>query len=1075
MINFSSSTAIVNEIDRQASSAKEQLIANGWEENIMRAETYNANKPGHEEARIFTRAISIKVKYPEYSAKKLSSIVQNTELLNTNDIGETIDTANLDTGSKPAIGIIENNHRPHDDIHSMLDLPSIQAMRSNKDSLVIALDTEFFYSENERFILSYQFAFYDPSNHDIIHQCVFFPSVKKRLSFWRMMSWMLAKYNLCKAYDFRKTRRWCTTVKSGKKTLRKIFMSPKDAYEATIVAEEKELFLKQINEGKFFRSKGKGQDCGYINDYSDFRKSGVVNDITLICHFGSADLSTFEIPHCEDNKDGTAKKDLLDILAKCSYIQGGLVSLYASYEYPKVINKWWNFYPIRFNVRDTMCFAPAGQKSLKNLGESISIPKLELPYEAISHMDKYFSADPVRYMEYAINDSVICLIYSSELWGINKHMEITATSGAAKAAVSVIKKHFDISEKSDFDLLYRGLQKKCLGKKSFSSSTGIKGFTEETYYEPVSDDASLIINAAANAYVGGFNSCLGARYVDTLTHDFDLQNAYPTSMSCIIDPDWSNTKSLISEVIEKRLLTLHDFNSPYDLMFGDIEFKFPDDVLFPCIPVNVSGSVMFPKTSAGLTKCYASAPELYLAVKLGAKVKANRVYSASMKIMSDGSPSRCLYKVCEQFVRDRNLAKTKWWNKSFEQSFLKVSINSVYGKTAQNIKPKPSWNATRAEMEDIGWSRLTSPVHACLTTSGVRAILNAAMNQLSNLGYKCYSVTTDGFISNAPLDILNSLDLYGFSKYFREARMRLTNSSDMWEEKHTNTSFLNISTRGNISQDLANQEKKAGVCAHNGFRPFFIDNDENEVVMEINGALDRYVTMTAVATRTGRICSPDKRFTGFRKLSYHGINLEKRRDFIPEHAVRNLRMDYDIKRKPLESSFEQVFFTIKGITEQVTVKGEQKYITVPDIQNCEWVNFDSVPYNSVAEYEAYRRVYDGMDCLRTKSDWNKFWLKIHALSSQDTHSRHIKDVSWTTLISCVMGHRLGFWNIPALSDASKKVEEKIAWVNKFNTSNKKFTISTWKNCRRPDRASQMIDEADCRELLERMINDSSAI
>ena len=135
----------------------------------------------------------------------------------------------------------------------------------------------------------------------------------------------------------------------------------------------------------------------------------------------------------------------------------------------------------------------------------------------------------------------------------------------------------------------------------------------------------------------------------------------------------------------------------------------------------------------------------------------------------------------------------------------------------------------------------------------------------------------------------------------------------------------------------------------------------------------------------------------------------------------------------------------------------------------------SVPYNSVAEYEAYRRVYDSIDCLRTKADWNKFWLKIHALSSQDTHSRHIKDVSWTTLISCVMGHRLGFWNIPALSDASKKVEGKIAWINKFNTSNKKFTISTWKNCRRPDRASQMIGEADCRELLERMINDSSAI
>jgi len=1068
-MSFCSSTEIVQELDREGSLARELLLAEGWTESTLISETYGTDKVGREEARIFTRTISIAEKYPEYSARKSVHDVQKSDLLNDKVSNKISCTAGLKMGSNPTMGIVESENRPHDplsEIVSISDLSSVGAMRSDEDTLVIALDTEFVYDTTgkERFILSYQFAFFDPADYKRIHQCVFFPATTKRLLFWRMISWIFEEYVLCESYDFRSTHRWSATVKKGKNNSRKYFKSPKEAYEASIIPEEKELFFQQFSERKPFRSKNDGQDCGYVNDYSDFCKNGVVKDITLICHFGSADLSTFEFPNYWTDKE-TDKKDILDLLAKCSYIQGGLVTLRKFYEFSRVVQQWWRFYPIRFEVRDTMCFAPAGQKSLKSLGEAISVKKLELSYEAISDMAKYFSNDPVRYMEYAINDSVICLIYSSELWGINKRMEITATSGAAKASVPIIMEHFGAIDYAGFNLNYRGIQKKCTGKRL----NGRSGFTEDTSFEPVSDDASLIMNAAANAYAGGFNSCLGARYVDSLTHDFDLQNAYPTSMSCITDPDWSNFNSLILRTIEKDLLTLSDFHSPYDLIFGDVEFKFPENVNFPCIPVNVEGSVIFPRSSAGLTRCYASGPELFLALRLGAEIRAKRVYVGACKIMSDGSPSKCLFEVCKQFVSDRNLAKKKWGNKSFEQSFLKVAINSIYGKTAQNIKPKSSWNAARAEMVDIGWSKLTSPVHACLTTSGVRAVLNAAMNQLSDLGYNCYSVTTDGFISDAPLDVLNGLDLYGFSDVFREARMRLTGSVEMWEEKHTNTSFLNISTRGNISQDLPEKEGNVGVCAHNGFRPSFFDLEGEEAVLERNGALDRYVTMTEVAQRTGRICSREKRFTGFKYLSYHGERFEKRRDFVSIRGERNLRMDFDMKRKPLESSFQRVFFTVKGVTDEIVVKGRRKTVMMPDVPDCEWVNFDSVPYESVSEYEAYRRVFDSMDCLRTQKDWDKFWLKIHVLSSQNICTRHIKNVSWTILMTCIMGYRLGFWNIPALSDDSKSVEEKVAWINRFNDSGKKFTVSSWKNCRRQDRMSQMVSKADCEELLNRMI------
>ena len=1061
MTNFTSSMAIVNELDREGSSARKQLLSEGWIESSLLKETYCIGKTRREEARIFTREISIGEKYPKYLARKSVASVQQTSSQNNRSSKNVSDIKALETGSKSTVVHADDNIRPQmnlDNINSMQDLISVKAMRSNKDSLVFALDTEFIYSESgkERFILSYQFAFYDPNDDTKIHECVFFPATDKRLSFWRMMSWILTEYNLCESYDFRSTYRWLSTVKSGKKSSLK---SPEKAYETSVVETEKDLLLKQFGEtGAPFRSKDYGKDGGYILDFSDIEKT----DITLICHFGTADLSTFDVPNYEI--------DILDVLAKCSHLQGGLVSLRPSCEFPKVIQKRHRFYPIRLNIRDTMCFAPAGQKSLKSLGESISVKKIELPYNSISRMDKYFSENPVHYMEYAINDSVICLMYSSELWGINKAMPVTTTAGALKFAVSTIKNHFRAKKAEELDLFYRGLQIKKSGKEK-NSNTG-KRFRDEKRLEAISDDAFLITNAATNAYAGGFNGCLGARYVDIVTHDYDLKNAYPTSMSCITDPDWLSD-SLISHTIEKRLLTIKDFNSPYDLMFGDVEFEFPENVLFPCIPINVNGSLIYPRTSKGLTKCYASGPELYLAVKLGAKVMARRVYVVSQKIMPDGTPSRCLSKVCQQLVQDRNLAKAKWGSNSFEQNLLKIGINSIYGKTAQNIKPKKSWNAKLAKMDDIGPSRITSPVHACLTTSGVRAVLIAAMNQLSELGYKCYSATTDGLISDAPLKVLKGLNLYGFKKCFEDARMRLTGSRDMWEEKHTNSSFLNFSTRGNISQDLACKGKNAGVCAHNGFRPSYGLADDDKIDIRSGGALDRYITMSSVGKRNGRVSSTAKHFTGFKELSYHGYDLEKRKDFIPESEIRNLRMDFDMKRKPLESSFEQVFFTVKGVTEKVMIEGVEKEITVPDITDCEWVNFDSVPYYSVIEYEIYKHIYDSMACLRTKADWDKFWLKIHALSSKNNHSKHITNASWSILITCVMGHRLGHWEIPALSDKTKSVEEKVAWINKFNTSGKKFTVSSWKNCRRQDRKDQMIDEIDYKELLERMMTDTT--
>lgn len=83
-------------------------------------------------------------------------------------------------------------------------------------------------------------------------------------------------------------------------------------------------------------------------------------------------------------------------------------------------------------------------------------------------------------------------------------------------------------------------------------------------------------------------------------------------------------------------------------------------------------------------------------------------------------------------------------------------------------------------------------------------------------------------------------------------------------------------------------------------------------------------------------------------------------------------MYFKMKRKTLEASFKQVFFTIHGITGGIITRGESQKITLPDITHCDLVNFTSVPYESAEEYQTFLKVYNGIKCLRTKAEWNKF-------------------------------------------------------------------------------------------------------
>ena len=162
-----------------------------------------------------------------------------------------------------------------------------------------------------------------------------------------------------------------------------------------------------------------------------------------------------------------------------------------------------------------------------------------------------------------------------------------------------------------------------------------------------------------------------------------------------------------------------------------------------------------------------------------------------------------------------------------------------------------------------------------MTTAIVQCALLACQNQLHGFGYMSCSVTTDGFISDCPYNVLAGLDLYGLRACMEQARLFLTDGKDagLWEEKHHQDDLINFTTRGNISL------LRHGVCAHNSAKSGY-ESDSYE---------DRLWLMTQVLSRTGTVECTDMKWSSFKDI------VQGRADFHVSPETRRLHMDFDLK------------------------------------------------------------------------------------------------------------------------------------------------------------------------------------
>lgn len=1005
-------------------SATDSLTANGWVKDSLGQFRSNGQIKNKEGFLLYTRKRNLNDFIDDYSKKSSSDGCLNPRKNWDSDTGSSLPMGNPEPKLTPSacdggdcLGSSSENKKSLPALSSFSEYPSLMAARKDMPCLLIGYDSEWENLESGREMLSWQYALVD--GEDLV-EFVFLKDGEQDLSLMDALGCILDHLDKYEAVDIRTIRRYkyCTEWKNNKPVVvvtddvKEARKNCKYVYRSDIGFTHE---LIQDMPNRFAKRCSRDWVC--FHTYLDFSTVESIK-ICIVCHAGKEDLSALSY----------GKKNLLRYLTD---IQGGLASLQPVRYAPRSLKNVNNtcVYPVSLSIADTMCHAPAGKKKLKDLVEVLGIEKVDIDASQNEHMKGLVTDNPALYMEYASTDSVVTVLFASAMYGYNNALPITVTSATAGVMKETMMKYLECGSTEEFNRVYRGLEKVNHGKYKIQDHPG---FVEATSLEPISNDVNTIQYYASQGYHGGYNICTEVGHFPFETYDYDLQNAYPTAMCLVPDIDWENP--IRSEVI-RRDLTLADFIgiggiNPITPFVGYVRFEFSDNVKYPCIPVNVDGIPQYPLTSEGIDGVYVAGPFVWLALKLGAHVYCDRGYFLNVLYVKDYSQeSRSLAMAVNQLVIDRNLAKHNKGKGSLEELILKTMVNSGYGKNAQNVVQKTAWTALKDLMEDLGCSAITNPVSAMMITSIVQVELIAAQNQIHELGYMSCSVTTDGFISNCPEDILKSLDLYGLRKFMEASRIFLTDGDpELWEAKHHQDDLVNFTTRGNVSLHCKDRDGYDGVCAHNSTKSGF-ESDSYE---------DRLWLMTQVLSRTGTVDYTDEEWTSFK-------DLVQGKPFVVKTETRHIRMDFDMKRKPIRSSFT---------TDKVIVEGLEYEIA----------HFDTEPFRNIEEFRLYRNKKKLTDVLRTESDWDLFWLKLD-LNASGAQPRNIE---WAILNSCIMGYRAGRWDIPGLND--KTVEEKCEWINAHNTSDRKFKSSDWKNARRPERQANMLPREMIEGKLEELIN-----
>lgn len=392
-------------------------------------------------------------------------------------------------------------------------------------------------------------------------------------------------------------------------------------------------------------------------------------------------------------------------------------------------------YRVPVSFIDVAKHGPEGVKLIA-LGDQLGLKKLSIPEGySIARMDELLAGDRQAFLDYGIRDAEIAVKYylqvlrfaRENIWSRGD----ASTTGASRKtlpvsagalAVQLCKKTFE-ENGLDFEELF------ALEEKTKTSWDPVRQrLTKKTSLEQ-DDDSSFHESFAIKCFHGGRNETffVGPSPAGNW-HDYDLIGAYTTGLVLIRSIDYEGSH-------ESR--NLEDFMA--DVMgFAHVDFSYPDDVRYPCLPVRCDErGLLFPLSG----RSYATAPELALAAAQGADITIRRSVIYPWKDLNG-------MRIFAPFVREIRRLRGLYPKGSVQEQTAKLLGNSLYGKTGQGLKDKTAFDTHTMESKKVPYSGLTNAPIAALTTGFIRAVIGEILHRLPG-HCTVISATTDGILTDA--------------------------------------------------------------------------------------------------------------------------------------------------------------------------------------------------------------------------------------------------------------------------------------------------------------------------------------
>lgn len=362
----------------------------------------------------------------------------------------------------------------------------------------------------------------------------------------------------------------------------------------------------------------------------------------LIAHFTQADISRitdFDFKNLKENKQTKIMEVSNTYIGSLYPVKG-----------------------IQIKVLDLFAFF---KTSLEKIGEILGYPKIKVDQYYKENMDIYLRDFPKEYELYANRDAEITLKAFGELDALSDPYEVSPIDypTAPALALAIMRKNF---------MHFPSCRYTEIGKE--------KGRTRKVY----TDNWRIRIQAL-KSYWGGHNENYFygvARGVKLEAHD--VASLYPNSAKLQPLPNL-NTKWVFIDSAMKDWEALEGFCT--------VEFKYPDGMKYPCMPVHGNGYLNFPKQ--GISHC--TIAEMRVAKMQGAELKIIQGYGF---IPTYDEIHHDLVAFFNHFTKQKDSIDKK--QDPFKYQFVKLQMNSLIGKFVQRKQVVDMISVSREYGMDLG-------------------------------------------------------------------------------------------------------------------------------------------------------------------------------------------------------------------------------------------------------------------------------------------------------------------------------------------------------------------------------------